>query len=173
MSWLTVSDCSRPQFAQTKISYSQSSQTQISYSKSSPRSAASIFLSRSSPPHFSKCDDGGGVVIGRNGYPFARYAQKTCSHHKTGSTKFAMCNDADQWVRVADRIVPTGTSHPAICPLRVISDRGISPENSPLSAVPQKRTKEPRRKPPAAREMGPLSQLKFREFLQTDFKCGG
>jgi hypothetical protein len=23
------------------------------------------------------------------------------------------------------------------------------------------------------RKMGPLSQFKFREFLQTDFKCGG
>src|ERR1035437_992615 len=42
------------------------------------------------------------------------------------SPKFAMCNDPDQWVRVADRIVPTGTSHPAICPLRVISGQTIA-----------------------------------------------
>jgi len=32
-------------------------------------------------PHFSQCDDGGGVVIRRIGYPFARYPQKTSSYH--------------------------------------------------------------------------------------------
>src|ERR1039458_2300182 len=48
----------------------------------------------------------------------------------------------------------------------VLSGQTVAGQNPPLSAVPQKRTKEPRRKPPAAREMGPLSQLKFREFLQ-------
>ena len=42
------------------------------------------------------------------------------------------------------------------CRSWVKSGQNIARQNPPLSAVPQKRTKEPPRKPPSAREMGPL-----------------